>query len=278
MYTKYRIFMNIRIASSIATLSSRDTYLWKEVKKIPTENVLDSEIDTVGKLKIYHMNDDLTIQKFIEIERAQGNNIDDAHKHPNFIDLVEKYKADGWMDVPADVQAAVEAMWKRREAKVNQIRQKKGYVLCKPFNDLTPEDHHGGFSPDLLNEEVLKKYISNNTVFGFIGSSARKHILDKYLEHFFMKLKPRFEMTDEQKRNLLAVWLTSSDGRHFGDTLESLSSKGIGEQKKYIKFYLKSIFNTAFVYTLQEHKGTYKSTCELLEKHQDKLFELSDTV
>ena len=64
-------------------------------------------------------------------------------------------------------------------------------------------------------------------------------------------------------------YLSSSSARHFSDNLEGID---FSEQKRRIFSNLKSIWNQAYVYSLEEHNGTYDSTEWLMEKYKDKLF------
>ena len=61
----------------------------------------------------------------------------------------------------------------------------------------------------------LKEYVSSNCVFGWIGHSVRKVELDKIIEDG-LRLRG---LSSSKMYN----WISSSDGRHFGDSLSGLT-------------------------------------------------------
>lgn len=124
-------------------------------------------------------------------------------------------------------------------------------------------DFNGGFSKDILGNEILKKYIGiGKGVFGYIGHSIRTKNLDKYLEATFFK--KFFDI--ENCFDVFCTWLTSTDGRDFGDSLENYS---FNEQQIKIDKYINSIFEIGFIYSRPEHDGTLGSTNKLREKYND---------
>lgn len=150
--------------------------------------------------------------------------------------------------------------------KILEQKKREGYVLHKNYKSLVSDDYRGGFSEKVFMHPYLSNYIKSNGVFGYIGHSVRKVMLDKYIEKKFLSLKPK--KLDVDLVLLLAIWLTSTDGRHFGDYLEGYSLK---KQKELIDSNIKNMFNKAYIYNLPEHNGTYKSSLELEETYKGKL-------
>lgn len=128
--------------------------------------------------------------------------------------------------------------------------------------------YQGGLSNEIMKQKYVKDYIKSGLVCGYLGHSVRTKRLDAYLEQKFLSLVPP-KHNDADVYFLLAVWLTSTNGRHFGDSLEGQTLK---EQKRIIDEDIKSIFNIAYIYALPEHEGSYASTIALKEKYKDVLF------
>ena len=87
-------------------------------------------------------------------------------------------------------------------------------------------------------------------------------------EKEFMKITRPMYIGVPELIDLFTCWLTSSDGRHFGDSLEEFS---FVKQKEMIDKYLPNMYNTAFVYNLKEHKGSLASTIDLSAKYKHRL-------
>jgi hypothetical protein len=64
------------------------------------------------------------------------------------------------------------------------------------------------------------------------------------------------------------VWLTSSDARHWMDSVEDESNSVF---KSKFEANLSNIFNRGFIYSLDEHEGSLKSTQELLTKYSGRV-------
>lgn len=138
----------------------------------------------------------------------------------------EAYLAQGWtinQDHPFLAPAQTAHYADEEERRVAR-RVKQGYVLPKWSKDMPPEAYQGGFSDEVFNAPELFDYVKSGGCHGFIGHSVRKPKLDAYLEGQFLKANP--------DKALFAMWLTSTGGRHFGDSLEGCSFK---EQKAYIR-------------------------------------------
>lgn len=263
-----KLVISKHIHASFSCVGSGDVWLHRIIdnversdipKHIPQgydeENVIED--DVAGIITVYVEADKTFYNKGL---KAKGMPV--FAGTPEFIALVEQYKKEGWVEEPEDIKAAREAKYKRDEASEAVRRAKDGYV----FPDYERDDYSGGFSEELLNEPELAKYIASGCVFGYIGHYGRRFEVDTFFEEAFMALKTppgRFN-----KRKLFATWLTSTDGRHFGDSLEDIS---LDEAKAKIKARLPEIFNLAFIYSRKEHQGTWESTQALRKKYAKKL-------
>ncbi len=130
------------------------------------------------------------------------------------------------------------------------------YVLYKMYPKThTPKEYVGGFSLETFFEEILISYVERGLCFGYIGHNCRKVWVDKMLAEICMK---------HIKNEDFAAWLTSTDGRHFGDAIEGMveNEDRVGVEL-YIKQCLPNIHNLAVIYNHPEHKGNLKSTYEL---------------
>jgi hypothetical protein len=129
----------------------------------------------------------------------------------------------------------------------------------------------GGFSDEVFNQPYLQRYIQHSdNLFqpgGYIGHSGRTSGSDKYLEKVFKCHslnytfgEPIYGMIDWKcgrafrlhwfSNLLLAIWLTSTDGRHFCDGLEG---EPLIERRKMIDHDIKRIHEVATRYFKQIH-------------------------
>lgn len=136
------------------------------------------------------------------------------------------------------------------------------YVIYKYYpKKHTTKEYVGGFSLETFFNEYLMSYVESGLVFGYIGHSCRKIWVDKLLEEICLKYI---------KGDDFACWLTSTNGRHFGDSIEHLVESNDKEGvEKIIKEQISFIHDKAVIYNHPEHKGTYASTVELFEKLKD---------
>ncbi len=119
----------------------------------------------------------------------------------------------------------------------------------------------GGFSLETFFEEILISYVEKGICFGYIGHSCRKVWVDKLLAEICLKYI---------KNEDFAAWLTSTDGRHFGNAIECMvEDNDRAGVEAYIKESLQSIHNLAVIYNHPEHKGNLTSTIELERKLAD---------
>ena len=143
-------------------------------------------------------------------------------KHANLDSKVDHYKSLGFGDTPADFKE-VEDKHKASEEEVERkVRALQGYVFTSGCSmDVSKEHHRGGLSTKVFDQKALQDYLNENTseedhqicVHGYIGNSNRRFALDEFVESYLRDIN---HWTDHQ----IAVWLTSSDGRHFADSYE----------------------------------------------------------
>jgi len=225
---KYVVFIK-HIHSCFASASSNDEWLYKVVpehkNKVTLVNgstVLNSglfekptpgvetieEVDTEDKFitNVYFKADE---SFYIFGKNKPG--LKDYHNTPEFKELIQKYVQLGWSTERPEIEN--ERMQRVRNKQIQQ-RKKDGFVLWKKYEDLKPEDYKGGFSTEMFNTPHLQKYIKQ-TPFGYIGHSVRTKHTDRYMEKTLRSLNLPVDT--------LSLYLTSSSGRHFGDSLEDLT-------------------------------------------------------
>jgi hypothetical protein len=269
---KYRIVLDKRISSCFASFSSNDVILYKEVAAVPRDlPVKEVLLDKVAKVKILYLAPDETFSERGLRDMRLGLGHQSYNKTPEYIALVGRYKADGWVERIDWLEKANDARYERDRIAREDKRKRLGYLFWHDdYKRLKPDDYQGGFSDDLVASRHLFDYIRSGGCFGYIGHSCRKVKIDAYIEKQFMALKPNFDISRDEMLRLLGGWLTSTDGRHFGDALDDQGA--FNKQAALIRQNITRMFNLAFIYALPEHAGTWKSTEELREKHKDKLF------
>lgn len=156
----------------------------------------------------------------------------------------ETYLANGWSLNDSFLKAAQRAQWKDEEIARRKQREKQGYVIPEWSRDIPPEEYQGGFSDEVFRSPGLFDYVKSGGCHGFIGHSVRKPKLDAYFEAQFLKLEPDVP--------LLAMWLTSTGGRHFCDSLEGVPFR---EQQQYIRKDLPRVIAEAKRYREQDAKA-----------------------
>ena len=138
--------------------------------------------------------------------------------------------------------------------------QKKidGFVFCKRYDEMTSEDYKGSLEKALTKTTI--DYISSGVVAGYFGHSVRKHEHDKYIEEIIDKIIITVDGVEVDKLKIFSIWLTSTDARHWMDSIEDLELEDV---KVKLNNYIPELMTTGYIYGLKEHKGTLKSTMEL---------------
>lgn len=252
------------IHSCFASLSSSDVFLYRKINKISDlrdETVKEKTGD--NQILVIHLSEDETFSnRGLYSGSPMGTHYENT---PEFKELVNSYfkQRKGWTKERPKI---LSDYYRREEQREHDKRVKEGYVLPSYERHRPIREFQGGFSDIVFKNKILQDYIKPYHPSGYIGHFGRKANLDRYLEKKFLALKPKVEIN---LVDMLAEWLTSSDGRHFGDTLEGQSFKA---QRKLIDERIKRIFNLAFIYSRPEHEGTLASTNLLEQKYEGVLF------
>lgn len=221
-------------------------------KKFPGLNgeKISDEIYGDSKYVGFYLEEDKTFyNKGLHSNKIFGRDAE-FHNTPEFLALVKSYYDKGFKkdrDIPAQ-----KAFWEREKIKSQKEARKQKLVLWMDFETLNanPELYKGGFSAEVFNTPKLKEYVSKGFAHGWIGhSSGRTVANDRQIEAGLRKRGiPSHKMYN---------WISSSDGRHFGDSLEGCSKK---EQKISIENYLNGMYNVCLIYGAPFHEGTGTST------------------
>jgi len=257
-----RFFLRKQIHSGFSSASSSDVYLIKELCSPIPENSLEKLENEKYGLTILYDDSDETFYKKALNQRSLKN---DFSRTPEFENLIQKYESQGWERENKNswVRQTLRNIYEENLEEEKRKREKEGYVIPMWASNMEPGSYKGGFSEEVFRNSHLQDYLSKGGCFGWIGHLVRKPQLDAYLENKFMRLE-----SEEDKINLFSVWLTSTDGRHFAD---SLSDEDFKRQKEIIDKRINEIYNLAFIYSREEHEGTLKSTLQLKKRYEDKL-------
>ena len=261
------------IHSCFAAASGRDNWLYtivegkdvdfiaKAGKAIKSEkhtfinNVMVSDVGEDKFISVVYLKSDRT---FYDRGRGEQRAFDkDYSETQEFLDLVNLYIDKGFnlTERPEELKD----YYKRAEAAERKKMKEAGNVLWMEYDKRTTKDYQGGFSDELFNEKYLFNYVSSGCVHGWIGHSVRTFTLDKVIEE---GLREKGLVNSK-----MCSWITSGDGRHFGNSLEGLKEK---EQIETIKKYLNSMFNLCLIYGENSHKGTLSSTQEIRKELKEK--------
>ena len=156
--------------------------------------------------------------------------------------------------------------WDKQEDIKNAEKKEEGFVYCKKFDDMTPEDYKGALQNVLTN--ITLKYISNKGVWGYLGHSFRQLEHDKYIEEVFNNVTVIIDGKEVNKWDIFSTWLTSSNARHWMDSVEDTN---IEQFKEKFNTYIPELVLLGYIYNLDEHQGTYASTIKLKEKYKNRI-------
>jgi hypothetical protein len=201
-------------------------------------------------MTIYVDADKTFYNRALRHQRVFGN---DYSKTDEFKDVVQSYLDKGFV-IDKDITAQKD-YWKRQEEKSSKKAKKKGVVLWMDYDAYHghPEYYQGGFSDEVFKSKELYDYIKRGSVFGWIGHrGGRTFESDRQIE---AGLRKRGISTSKMHN-----WICSSDGRHYGDSLEGCTKK---ERKASISKYLNGIYNKCIIYGAPEHKGTLDSSISI---------------
>jgi len=148
----------------------------------------------------------------------------------------------------------------------NAQKKIEGFIYYKKYDQMTLEDYKGSLDKALTQDTI--DYISSGVVAGYLGHSARKHEHDKYVEKVIENLTMTVDDIEVNKWDVLSSWLSSTDARHWMDSIEDLH---MVQFKEKFDNYVTELMTLGFIYGLKEHKGTYTSTMELEEKYDGRI-------
>jgi hypothetical protein len=233
-------------------------------KKFPMLNgeVINSLEGDKQYLGISLESDKHFYEKTLYENRSKGKPlglIGSFEKTPEFKERIQSYIDKGFSknrDIPEQ-----QAYWDREKLKEQESQKKKGVVLWMSFEEYqaNPALYQGGFSDEVFKSKELSKYVKSGCVFGWIGhSGARTTAHDKQIEKGLRKrgISP----------SCMFNWISSSDGRHFGDSLEGYTKK---EQEKRIDEYLNNIYNKCIIFSIPSHGGMLKDSNRIQEFLKD---------
>lgn len=163
-------------------------------------------------------------------------------------------------DFNKDAPSEIIAFWENQLKKESLKRKENGFVNWDIH--LTYDERVGNLK-NLLTDYV-KDYLKRKVVYGYLGHNLRKIYHDDVLENEISKInKIEFEGKEYDKYELLGVWLTSSDARHF---MDEHGEKSYDVFSKIVEGSMKNILIVSLIYSNDNHKGTLKSTMNLCEK------------
>lgn len=210
-----KYFEKKQIHSSLSSMSNNDVYVTREIDR--DAFLLHSGEKTVSRKYGFSVAYSEPDERFYSSIRGVSGPVMDAY-------VAEAYLTSGWVVDDPFLAPALRSHWADKEAAWVARRKRQCYVIPVWSKDIPPADYQGGFSDEVFNHPELYGYLSHGGCHGFIGHSVRKPKLDAYLESQFLKLNP--------DKGLFAMWLTSTGGRHFGDSLEDCT---FAKQKAYIR-------------------------------------------
>ncbi len=236
-----RYFQRKQIHSGFAGWSSRDIQVTKELSKLEFENHVGTERTVSDKhgFSIVYTGPD---KKYYDLALAQRRCFDEVVSKEDLLQYAqETYVDHGWFLKDAFLDEALNKYWEDERLARIERRTQEGFIIPEWSNDIKPEQYQGGFSNKVFHHPALASYVNGGGCHGYIGHSVRKPDLDKFLEKQFLTVNPDV--------SLFAMWLTSTGGRHFGDSLEDAS---FAEQKAYIKKSVAGLIEQALGYREKE--------------------------
>jgi hypothetical protein len=211
-----KYFEKKQIHSLLSSFSSNDVYVTRKIDR--DAFLLHSGEKTVSRKYGFSVAYAEPDKRFYSSMRGVSSSVMDTY-------VAEAYLANGWVVDDPFLTPALRSHWADEEAARVARRKRQGYVIPAWSRDIPPKDYQGGFSDDVFFHSELFNYLESGGCHGFIGHSVRKRKLDAYLESQFLRCL-------DSDKGLFAMWLTSTGGRHFGDSLEG---RTFAEQKAYIR-------------------------------------------
>ena len=268
---KINYLIQIRICSYRNSYSSNDVKMYKLIDEAEYDKLTITKELNLGGKKFYLEEGDIYGDDFyksisvtdLSYEKKHTISIYNNVKLTNEErkEIIDFYSKFGFKENDS-ILNKIRSEYLDRYDKQESIKKKELGLVVYDWKNMEPSEYQGGFSNDVFNDPELKRYVGYGSPSGYIGHICRTVELDKILEREFLKYTPEVDLGLNME-SLLACWLTSTDGRHFGNSLEDLD---IHEQITKIKSYLPNLYHQALIYTQKDHKGTLASTIDIEEK------------
>lgn len=262
---KKPIYLILHIHSGFSAFQTGDAFLYKKVYAKPKGYEVEEKHEDTSAILLYSSD-----KTFYNHALNRGCMVDVGYSSSDaFKELVAEYKKAGYS--LAEPKACKD-FDNRAEARDREKARLSGKILWQSYKKRKTTDYYGGFSNAVLSDEGLASYIKGHP-FGYIGHTVRTIALDKHLEKTFMSLENSHNISKDVLITLLASWLTSGSGRHFGDSLEY---KSLNRQKLLISKSNWAIhsYNEAIIWEKEEHEGTLGSSNKLSKIYADELLEV----
>jgi hypothetical protein len=239
-----RYFLKKHIHSNFASWSSSDVSVVKEVneKQFRVSSLVgDRELCVSPEFgfSIVYLESD---EYFVNKARREQHSFRYQAPKGEFKAYVDAFCLENaytreheWLD------AQLSEYWDDSRRRETERRRAEGYVIPEWSKDIPPADYRGGFSDEVFNQPYLQTYLKGGGCHGYIGHSARKPDVDKYFEERFLE--------KSGNPSLLAMWLTSTGGRHYADSLEDRS---FDDQRGYIDKTVTGCVEQALGYEIAE--------------------------
>jgi hypothetical protein len=223
-------------------------------KKFPALNEIYIErIEGDAQFNIVYIPSE---KRFYERALNEHKHFFNWHKTEEWAKMLDEYRNAGWIVGDLDQYQELTDFNEREEEKRIEQHFNSGVVLNLQHAEYDghPELYQGGFSDGVFNGKRLKDYVRDGgCVHGWIGHRlGRKAWHDTLIEE---GLRAR-GISDEG----MYSWISSSNGRHFADSLEGYSDD---EQRKKIEESLNSMFNCCILFNFPQHAGTLESTNQI---------------
>lgn len=203
-----RYFWKKQIHSCCATVSSGDAWLTREITadtfKVLREDA-ESESVIMDKVSVVYLDADKRFY-YGGLRSEPSKELFQAYVQAQ----CEAFNA------TADNEFLDEALrehWAKESEREREQRRAEGFLFPSydDQKDAPAEAFQGGLSNVVFQDPKVQRYVSSKGVFGYLGHFVRKPDVDAYLEKSFL---------EKSTLPLFALWLTSTSGRHFGDSLE----------------------------------------------------------
>lgn len=233
-----RYFFCKQIHSCFSGLSSSDVFVVKEVSEQAFNRIAKGKETIISEIYGFSL-------AYLDADEFYYNKERESATRPSkeeFDEYVAQFCLAYGFDHDSEfLSDNLSKHWADKDAERFRRRKAAGYVIPEWSKELTPEAYQGGFSDDIFHRPELYNYLKAGGCYGFIGHPVRKPRVDEVMESEFLKIN--------DDKSLLSMWLTSTGGRHFGDSLEG---KTFNEQREYIQNNMQDVVDQALRYRENE--------------------------